>query len=86
MQVAAAFIMLIQGQHRVKYLKLFYCCNNGANNLKCLYEMVGWGGGGGSLRTTAFVWTSLIMEEIKQFANIANNANITLKLQESQSN
>lgn len=79
MQVAAAFIMLIQGQHRVKYLKLFYCCNNGAKNLKCLYEMVGWG----SLRTTAFVWTSLIMEEIKQFAN---NANITLKLQESQSN
>lgn len=47
MQVAAAFIMLIQGQHRVKYLKLFYCCNNGAKNLKCLYEMVGWGGGGG---------------------------------------
>lgn len=44
MQVAAAFIMLIQGQHRVKYLKLFYCCNNGAKNLKCLYEM---GGGGG---------------------------------------
>lgn len=84
MQVAAAFIMLIQGQHRVRYLKLFYCCNNGAKNLKCLYEMVGWGGGGGgSLRTTAFVWTSLIMEEIKQFAN---NANITLKLQESQSN
>lgn len=79
MQVAAAFIMLIQGQHRVKYLKLFYCCNNGAKNLKCLYEMVG----GGRLRTTAFVWTSLIMEEIKKFAN---NANITLKLQESQSN
>lgn len=45
MQVAAAFIMLIQGQHRVRYLKLFYCCNNGAKNLKCLYEMVGGGGG-----------------------------------------
>lgn len=42
-----------------------------------------WWGGGGLTETTAFVWTSLIMEEIKQFAN---NANITLKLQESQSN
>lgn len=45
MQVAAAFIMLIQGQHRVKYLKLFYCCNNGAKNLSVCMKW--WGGGRG---------------------------------------